>query len=404
MDASTPVQIPVYPEKGPTKGPLAVTSLVVFALVSFSVHFPALRGYLFCAAYSWLTAWIMFSFGTAVRRILVRYRPQWLDPPWKRSLCILLPMLSFALSLNLVDRFGLAAFYLRNAWLTPENLDRFMDASLLVRLAAVLAVNGYFSARLSYQRMTASLELQADANRHAAEARRQQVEAETQRQRAEIEARTAKQLAAEAELTALKMQINPHFLFNTLGSIAVLARIDGGRAAQMTEKLAEMFRYALQASKQPSTTLGDELEFLRAYFEIEQARFGSRLAMQIEVPTELRGLPVPNLLLQPMVENAVVHAFKEKCTAWRVSVVATSHSGFAEISVMDNGRGFEGRDPYSVIGCGTALKNIDERLHLLYGASSRLIVEENGARGAKFTVRIPLVLAATSPAPATTYP
>jgi anti-sigma regulatory factor (Ser/Thr protein kinase) len=369
---------------------LAVTAVVGFSLVAFTVHLVGLRGYLFCAGYSWITAWIMFGVGTLVRGLLVDCRPQWLEPPWKRSGCILFPMLIFAVLLNLIDRYGLAGFYLRNNWLTPGNLDRFMDASLLVRLASVLAVNGYFSARLSYLRMTASLEIQAEALRHAAEARKQQVEAEAKSQRAEIETRMAKHLAAEAELTALKMQINPHFLFNTLGSIAVLARIDGDRAAQLTEKLAEMFRYALRASKQPSATLGEEIDFLNAYFEIEQARFGSRLAMEVDVPNELRSLAVPNLLIQPMVENAVVHAFKERCMAWRISVSAAIRDGFAEISVSDNGRGFEGQDPYSVIGRGTALKNIDERLRLLHSGHARFVIEENAPRGAKFIVRIPL--------------
>ncbi|HEY9153592.1 MAG TPA: histidine kinase [Opitutaceae bacterium] len=396
MDAPPSVQLPAHPEKGPTKGPLAVTVLVVFTLVAFTVHLVGLRGYLFCLVYAWITAWIMFSFGSWMRRLLVRHRPEWLEPPWKRSFCILVPMLIFATLVNFVDRYGLGGFYLRNGWLTPNNIERFMDASLLVRLAAVLAVNGYFSARLSYLRMTASLQIQAEALRHAADARKQQVEAEAQRQRAEIEARMAKHLAAEAELTALKMQINPHFLFNTLGSIAVLARIDGGRAAQLTEKLAEMFRYALQASKQPSATLGEEIDFLNAYFEIEQARFGSRLALEISVPTELRSLAVPNLLIQPMVENAVVHAFKEKCMAWRISVSAAIRESCAEITVTDNGRGFEGQDPYSVIGRGTALKNIDERLRLLYNGSARFVIEENAPRGAKFLVRIPLT---QTPAP-----
>jgi signal transduction histidine kinase len=390
MDDIPPVQIPEHPEKGPAVGPMLVTMAIVIALLTFAVHLVGPRAYVFCASYAAFTVWLMFRFGSLVRRVLVKFRPQWLDPPWKRSLWLLTLMMTFAVLLNLIDRFGLAAFYLRNGWLTPQNIDRFMDASLLVRVAAVLAVNGYFSARLSYLRMTASLELQTQALRHAAEARKQQLEAEAHRQKAEIEARTAKQLAAEAELTALKMQINPHFLFNTLGSIAVLARIDGPRAAQMTEKLAEMFRYALQASKQPAATLGDEVDFLRAYFEIEQARFGARLDMSVEIPAELRSLAVPNLLLQPMVENAVVHAFKDKCMEWRIFVSAVVRDGHAEIRVADNGRGFEGQDPYSVIGRGTALKNIDERLRLLYGPNARLIAAENTPRGASFTARIPL--------------
>jgi signal transduction histidine kinase len=396
MDADLQPSLPPNMPKGPMVGPMLLTIAVCFALTSFAVHLTGLASYVFSAAYAGLTTLLMFRVGGGVRRLVVLRQPQAIDPPWRKSLLILSVMVVLSIGLNLIDRYLLAGFYLRNGWLTPENIERFLDASLLVRLSAVVAVNGYFSARLSYQRMTASLEAQGVALQRAAEAQRQQREAEASQQRAESDARMARQLATEAELTALKMQINPHFLFNTLGSIAVLARIDGPRAGQMTEKLAEIFRYALQASKQPTATLGEEIAFLRAYFEIEQARFGARLHLTIDVPESLKNLSVPNLLLQPMVENAVVHAFKDKCAGWNITVRAEPRDGSVAISVSDNGRGFGGSDPYLVIGRGTALKNIDERLRLLHGEAARLAVEENTPRGAVFTVRVPLTLPAVA--------
>lgn len=390
MDAPTIPQWITDPDRTLTFVPKVVTFVVSFALTAYATHLSTARELVFCLVYVLVTVSLMFLLGRWLRKRVFVLPAFEVSPPWRCAGLMLGIMLAFAVSINLVDRYLLAGFYLHNAWLDASNVRRFLDATLLVRVCVMLAVNGYFSAQRSYLRMTESLGLQAEALRHADEARRRQLAAETERQRAEVEARTAQQLATEAELTALKMQMNPHFLFNTLGSIAVLARLDGPRAGQMTEKLAEIFRYALQASKQPATTLGDEVEFLEAYFEIERARFGSRLSMTIDIPAELMSLRVPNLLLQPMVENAIAHAFSARCNGWKIAVRATAADGFAEIAVSDNGRGFDGRDPSACIGRGTALKNIDERLRRLHGAEARLIVEENQPRGAVFKIRVPL--------------
>jgi len=124
---------------------------------------------------------------------------------------------------------------------------------------------------------------------------------------------------AQAELRALRAQLQPHFLFNTLNSIAALIPINPRGAEEMTTRLAEVFRYALRASDRESAPLGEELEFLRAYLDIERARFGERLVWSIEVEPGLEPseLLVPVLILQPLVENAVSHGLAGRARAVR---------------------------------------------------------------------------------------
>ena len=129
------------------------------------------------------------------------------------------------------------------------------------------------------------------------------------RQLREKEQREAQLLAltTEAELKALKAQINPHFLFNTLNTIASLVHTDPTRAEATVERLAEMFRYVLSGSEQRLVPLEDELAFVNGYLEIERARFGERLRVTREIAPETLSVPVPSLILQPLVENAVRH-------------------------------------------------------------------------------------------------
>lgn len=393
MDAAelAPLPPPPYPEARLSLLARVVVALLCFALVLFSVHLHTPSGVLFCLAHAFVHSWLIFETSYLLRVYVLPRLHLRLDPPWKRSAVIVGALLVLTVVLNLLDRFGLDAAYRSMGWLTADNAGRFYDATLLVRLCTLLAISGYFSAQMSFLRMEQSLRSQAQALLSAADARRERDEAELERERAEADARHARQLAAEAELAALKMQINPHFLFNTLGTIAALARIDGPRAGVMTEKLADMFRYALQSSKHPHTSLGEELDFLCAYFEIEKARFGERLHLDLDIPDKFRAHPVPNLLLQPMVENAVEHAFRERCDNWRVAVTARDEGGNLVITVADNGRGFPAEvDPSDCIGRGTALQNIDQRLRRAYGPDHYLRVSRAEPHGAVFTALIPL--------------
>lgn len=294
------------------------------------------------------------------------------------------------------------------------NTSRRMVLIGFVSIAVTVMMTGVASAQGFLSRLQASLAAEAQAQRQVYESQRVVYESQTRiqelelaqkvselmRQQAELETEKQKQLTTEAELSALKMQINPHFLFNTLNSITALTHINPERAAGTTEKLAEIFHYALQSSKRPAATLGEEIAFLQNYFEIEKARFGSRIEMKVSVPKHLYPIAVPNLLLQPIVENAVAHGFKDKTTGCVIEVRSTELGDRVELIIADNGKGFEGRNPYSFIGKGTALRNINERLKKFFGDRYGLRISENEPQGAVFVIYLPY---SSVPVDASTY-
>lgn len=191
--------------------------------------------------------------------------------------------------------------------------------------------------------------------------------------------RDAEQAGLESELKALRAQINPHFLFNTLNSIAALVSIKPEEAESVTEKLANLFRYSLQASKQPTVTLADEVEATGMYVAIEQARFRERLAVKIEIDDILHKAQVPSLLLQPLVENAVKHGcakMEEPCT-----IHVRGHqtdAGRVQITVRDNGPGFATTDPAVIFAKGTGLSNVRDRLRLFFGEQASVTILPDG--------------------------
>lgn len=312
---------------------------------------------------------------------------------WRISLLLLVAFAS-SISFTVVNELlsGLAGRHISdNTKMTPPE---FGSLIVLVSMTMTIMITGIGSAQQFFLRLETTLASEDAAVRRAFESETKVQELELRRREAELSAEQAKQLATEAELSALKMQINPHFFFNTLNSIAALSHIAPERAGMMTEKLAEIYHYVLQSSKRPTTTLGEELTFLQTYFEIERVRFGTRIALTLDVPESLFQLIVPNLLLQPMVENAVAHAFGDMSSGCQIFVtVRESHrieSG-AEIEVSDNGSGFGAIDPLSCIGKGTALKNIHERLRKMFGDGSGLVIEPNHPAGACFRIHLPLV-------------
>jgi signal transduction histidine kinase len=195
-------------------------------------------------------------------------------------------------------------------------------------------------------------------------------------------------LATQAELKALKAQINPHFLFNTLNTIAYLIHTDPDQAEATVERLAEMFRYVLNGSEQRLVPLEDELTFVNGYLEIERARFGERLRVIREIALETLGVPVPSLILQPLVENAVRHG-RGSDGSIDLGIHVTSCDDEVLIAIADKGPGMpsEYRTDKSQ---GVGLRNVDERLRKTYGLEHRLEFRINEPQGTVVIVKVPL--------------
>ena len=197
----------------------------------------------------------------------------------------------------------------------------------------------------------------------------------------------AQQLAT-AQLSSLKMQLQPHFLFNTLGAIMVLIQQQKTAQAEgMVEKLGDLLRLTLDDVEAQEVPLWRELEFLRLYLSIEQVRFEDRLRVRIAPVPELSEILVPHMVLQPIVENAVRHGLGQSEEAVTIEVGATSSNGSLTLVVSDDGPGLLSPEPgHSGIG----LTNTRTRLARLYGDSAGLVIGRATGRGVRVTITLPI--------------
>ena len=190
--------------------------------------------------------------------------------------------------------------------------------------------------------------------------------------------------AALANLRALQAQIEPHFLFNTLANVGSLIDPDPAKAKHMLESFIRFLRGSLAATRAESTTLGDESQLIAAYLDVLKVRMGARLEYGIDVPHELRAQPLPPMLLQPLVENAIRHGLEPKVEGGRVTFTARGDGDSVRIEIADTGVGFA-----PVTRGGIGLGNLRERLALLYPGRSQLDIGENAPAGTRVTVTIP---------------
>jgi signal transduction histidine kinase len=197
-----------------------------------------------------------------------------------------------------------------------------------------------------------------------------------------------KALATEAELKALKAQINPHFLFNTLNTIAELIHADSARAEATVERLAEMFRYVLNGSDRGLVPLEEELAFLDDYLEIERVRFGDRLRVTHRIAPEALDLLVPSLVLQPLVENTIRHG-QGADGSIDLDVDIHTDGDRAVIAISDRGPGMPARHKIGE-GPGHGLHNVDQRLRKTFGQAYGLEIGANEPRGTIVTLSIPV--------------
>jgi hypothetical protein len=243
-----------------------------------------------------------------------------------------------------------------------------LDARPLVTAVILAVVGTMFSMYL-----VISVQMVAGATRflyrHAAE-------------QAEAAAR-ARAEATEAQLSALQAQMNPHFLFNALNTVASLVRTNGRAAEATVENLAEILRRTLDRSRNAMGTVGEEVDYLEAYLAVEQERWGDRLSVEWQVAPDAEPLPLPPMTLQPLVENALKHGLGARLEGGALRIGVVRVNGRLELEVADDGVGFPVR--YRE---GTGLGNLRQRLQTLYGQEAELRVERP-ERGSRVVVSLP---------------
>jgi sensor histidine kinase YesM len=248
----------------------------------------------------------------------------------------------------------------------PELVRRLIDGyAMLNVLTYWVVVGGYYA--LEFHRRYRATELQA----------------------ARLEARAAhlEALGTEARLAALRMELNPHFLFNTLNAISGLVRrSERDAAVAMLARLGDLLRRTLSPDRRLEIPLSDELESLRLYLDIERARFGDRLRISIDADDDVRDALVPALILQPVVENAVRHGIAQTPGPGEVGVAIHRAGSGLRIEVRDSGPGFPGRDDRRE---GVGLSNTRARLAQLYGDDASLGIGRTPSGGAAVTITLP---------------
>jgi LytS/YehU family sensor histidine kinase len=216
---------------------------------------------------------------------------------------------------------------------------------------------------------------------------------------AEVKASELRAQLAQAQLRALKMQLHPHFLFNTLNSISALLHRDAEAADQMVARLGDFLRLTLENSGTQEVTLEQEIAFLRCYLEIEIVRH-DRLSVETDIEPQTLSALVPNLILQPLVENAIRHGISRQSAPGRLTIrAARSGRGRLRLQVEDNGPGLslvseaDAPPPADLLARtlagGVGLANTRARLEHLYGAEGRLELERAVPRGMVVTLEIP---------------
>jgi len=212
--------------------------------------------------------------------------------------------------------------------------------------------------------------------------------------RIEMKLEEQKRLLLEARLDALQRQINPHFLFNTLNSIASLVRVKPELAREMTVKLANILR-ALLKDHDTYVPLSDELHFTDDYLDIEVVRFGAdKLHVEKEIDPRTLDVLVPSILLQPLIENSIKHGLEPRIHGGTVTLRSKLEGDRVRIEVADDGVGM-GNRPQTALrrtGAGIGMKNVQERLEVLYGPEARFTVVSNPGRGTLVSIEIPASL------------
>jgi len=203
-------------------------------------------------------------------------------------------------------------------------------------------------------------------------------------------ARMESQLAG-AQLRALRLQLHPHFLFNTLNTISSLMVINVKDAQKMVYRLGNLLRSVLDKKQTQSVQLRDELEFAKNYLAIEQLRFQDRLSINFNIDDSLLEAYVPSLILQPLVENAIKHGFSNRTEKGKIEVIVRKKGvSYLELIVRDDGNGTD-RPHDALMTSGIGLKNVKDRLNLIYKEEASFEISSKPGKGFQITLSIPIL-------------
>jgi two-component system LytT family sensor kinase len=194
----------------------------------------------------------------------------------------------------------------------------------------------------------------------------------------------------QAQLENLRLQLQPHFLFNTLNTISSVMYEDVRAADAMIAQLSDLLRLTLRASRAHEIQLAEELEITRLYLNLMQKRFENKLRVSYEIDPSLNGSLVPQLILQPLLENSLRHGMKAGSSAMDISIAAHRENGSLILQVSDTGCGLGEIDPSRIFGRGLGLSNIRDRLAHLYGNRQQFSISNRDSGGAEVTLRVPL--------------
>ncbi len=191
---------------------------------------------------------------------------------------------------------------------------------------------------------------------------------------------------AQSRLQVLKMQLHPHFLFNTLNAISELMHTDPDSADRMLTDLSDLLRLSFESLEVQEVPLRQELDFLGKYLKIEQMRFHDRLKVNLSIPPEVLDASVPNMILQPLVENAIKHGIGPRSSGGTIEISAARKNGKLELAVIDDGRGLSDANARDE---GVGLSNTRRRLKHLYGDEQRFAITNGETEGVAVRLAIP---------------
>lgn len=211
-------------------------------------------------------------------------------------------------------------------------------------------------------------------------------------QDARLRAEMVERQAVQAQLRLLQAQIEPHMLFNTLANLQGLIALDPERASQMLDQLIQYLRATLGASRSENTTLEQEFAAMQGYLGLMQVRMGERLAYRLALPPQLQGARLPPLLLQPLVENAIVHGLEPKIEGGEIVISADARDGLLEITVRDSGLGLQQAKGQAGAhrGGGVGVSTTRERLQVLYGERAAVVLAPAQPAGTIVRLTLPL--------------